>query len=186
MNVVSHQVIPHKSPLTAYDAEGFRRGLTALLPELRTRALRLARQEALADDLVQDTVERAMRFAAQYERGSNLRAWLQQILFSVFVTRYRKTRRERNALARMVDDPSAWTGRDPFAAEGANQSLTQTTAAKLQALPEGFRSVITMVDIESRSYRDAAGALRVPVGTVMSRLHRGRKMLAEMLQQEAA
>jgi RNA polymerase sigma-70 factor, ECF subfamily len=186
MNVPSCSTIPSKRPVTAVCEKGFREGLVTLLPELRIRALRLAQSAAGADDLVQDTVERAMRFQSQYERGTNLRAWAQQILFSVFVTRYRKSRRERNALRRMTVDPVAWTTRDPFAAPDATSRLTAKTEEKLSALPEGFRRVITLVDLEARSYRDAAGELDVPVGTVMSRLHRGRKMLASMMEAEAA
>jgi RNA polymerase sigma-70 factor, ECF subfamily len=166
-----------RSPLIASDAKSFQAHLVALVPELRVRARRLARCETIADDLVQDTIERAMRFSSQYQNGTNLRGWVQQILFSVFVTRYR---------SRLALDPSAWPQRDPFAALSAEMKLTPKTQARLSALPTGFRNAIRMVDIESYSYREAADTLQVPVGTVMSRLHRGRKLLAEMFQAEAA
>jgi RNA polymerase sigma-70 factor, ECF subfamily len=175
-----------RSPLIASDAKSFQAHLVALVPELRVRARRLARCETIADDLVQDTIERAMRFSSQYQNGTNLRGWVQQILFSVFVTRYRRQRRERSALSRLALDPSAWPQRDPFAALSAEMKLTPKTQARLSALPTGFRNAIRMVDIESYSYREAADTLQVPVGTVMSRLHRGRKLLAEMFQAEAA
>ncbi len=173
-------------PVVAHRPCDIARGLVTLAPELRLRALRLAKNEATADDLVQDTVERALRFADQYELGTNLRAWSFQILFSVFVTRYRRSRREKNALRDLATDPNAWTMPERFAAPDRTADLTTRTQKKLDALPEGFRAVVRLVDIEERSYREAADTLGVPVGTVMSRLHRGRKMLAEELQLEAA
>jgi RNA polymerase sigma-70 factor, ECF subfamily len=164
----------------------FQKALLALMPTLRQKGLRLTRCEAKADDLVQDTVMRALTFSAQYTFGTNLRAWVSQILFSVFVTRYRKERREFRALQRMGADPQAWTLRDPFVSPEVAKPLTGRTQEKLAQLPEGFRTVIRLVDLESQSYRDTADALQVPVGTVMSRLHRGRKMLASMMEREAA
>ncbi|MGH7294355.1 MAG: RNA polymerase sigma factor, partial [Polyangiaceae bacterium] len=140
---------------------------------------------ASAEDIVQDAVERALRFAGQYERGTNLRAWAFQILFSVFVTRWRRRRRERNALENLGNDPCAWTVPAGFVAPDCGPgALTASTRRKLDALPEGFRAVIVMVDIEQRSYREAARELGVPVGTVMSRLHRARKLLAAQMADE--
>src|SRR5215475_12207290 len=81
---------PKKLPVIAHDLASIKRGLGVLVPELRGRAARLCGDKTLADDLVQDTVERALRFVDQYERGTNLRAWVYQILFSVFITRYRR------------------------------------------------------------------------------------------------
>jgi RNA polymerase sigma-70 factor (ECF subfamily) len=172
-------------PFSANDLDEIRRGLAALVPDLRARAARLCGDRATADDLAQDAVERALRFASQYERGTNLRAWAQQILFSVFITKYRRTRRERNALRVLASDPCAWTAGEPFAAPDATSALTTATRARLEALPRGFRNVIELVDLEDRSYREAADHLGLPVGTVMSRLHRGRRMLAEDMRRVA-
>jgi RNA polymerase sigma-70 factor (ECF subfamily) len=178
-------VAGRRPAVIAHDAREVGAGLTLLVPELRARALRLCSDRATADDIVQDTVERALRFADQYERGTNLRAWAFQILFSVFVTRWRRRRRERNALENLASDPCAWTVPVGFTAPDRGPgSLTASTRRKLDALPEGFRAVLVMVDIEQRSYRDAARELGVPVGTVMSRLHRGRKLLAAELAGE--
>jgi RNA polymerase sigma-70 factor (ECF subfamily) len=180
--LTSQQAQPRPA-VVARDARELHEGLIALVPELRARALRLCGGEkAAADDVVQDAVERALRFADQYERGTNLRAWAFQILFSVFVTRWRRRRRERAALEMLASDPYAWTVPGGFTAPDRGPgALTASTLRKLEALPEGFRAVLVMVDIEERSYRDAARELGVPVGTVMSRLHRGRKLLAAQM-----
>jgi RNA polymerase sigma-70 factor (ECF subfamily) len=174
-----------RPPIVARDADELRAGLAALVPELRARALRLCGDGAAADDVVQDTVERALRFAGQYERGTNLRAWALQILFSVFVTRWRRRRRERTALESLTGDPCAWTAPSGFAPPDAGEgALTRATRAKLAALPDGFREAVVMVDLQDRSYREAARELGVPVGTVMSRLHRARKLLAAQMADE--
>ena len=172
---------PKRAPVIAHDVRGLRAGLVRLVPELRARAGRLSGDRTLADDLVQDTIERALKFADQYERGTNLRAWAYQILFSVFVTRYRRTRRERNALKHLGGDPYAWTVPSAFKAPDATAPLLPSTQAQLDSLPDGFRAVLVLVDLEERSYREAATALGVPVGTVMSRLHRGRRLLADKM-----
>jgi RNA polymerase sigma-70 factor (ECF subfamily) len=147
--------------------------------ELVARALRLARDRAIAEDLVQETFERALRFETTFLPGTSPRAWAFQILFSVFVTRARRRKRESRALAWLATDPLAWPRCDATAAEPT--ALGAGLRARLDALPEPFRRAVELVDLEERSYRDAADAMRVPVGTVMSRLHRGRRLLASAL-----
>ena len=171
-----------RGTLIAHDQRSLELGLVELVPELRGRACRLCGDPTTAEDIVQDTVERALKFARQYERGTNLRAWVYQILFSVFVTRYRRSRRERNALRALATDPCAWTVPERFIAPDAASTLTPTTQGKLDALPATFRSVLKLVDLDELTYREAASELGVPVGTVMSRLHRGRKLLATQLE----
>jgi RNA polymerase sigma-70 factor (ECF subfamily) len=139
----------------------------------------------MADDIVQDTIERALRFQGQYERGTNLRAWALQVLFNVFVTRWRRRRRERTALSQLASDPFAWTTPTAMVAPDAGEgTLTNATRRTLDALPKGFRAVVVLVDLEERSYLDAARELGVPVGTVMSRLHRARRLLAAKMAGE--
>ena len=160
----------------------FQTSLAELVPALRARAIRLCADRSAAEDLVQDTMERALRFSSQYERGTNVRAWVFQILFSVFVSGWRRRRRERNAITHLASDPCAWTVPNGCAAPDAGEgSLSRATRQKLDSLPEGFRAVVRLVDLEEHSYRDAALQLGVPVGTVMSRLHRARKLLAEQM-----
>ena len=171
--------------LVAHDQKSFERGLVELIPELRGRACRLCGDPTTAEDIVQDAVERALKFAKQYERGTNLRAWVYQILFSVFITRYRRSRRDRNALRALAADPCAWTMPERFSAPDASVPLTARTQVTLDALPETFRTVLKLVDLDELTYREAATELGVPVGTVMSRLHRGRKLLASQLHEAA-
>ncbi len=156
-----------------------REGLIKLRPELFGRALRMAHSREVAEDLVQDTVERAIRFQDQYQPETNLRAWVHQILFSVFVTRCRRSKLERNALGVLASDPCAWTAKE---AEPLMAQLSPPVKRALDGLPTGFRRVVVLVDIEEMSYKAAAKQLRVPVGTVMSRLHRGRRALAEAMR----
>jgi RNA polymerase sigma-70 factor, ECF subfamily len=156
--------------------------LTGHMPDLYARALRLARNDAVAQDVLQDTIERALRFEGQYEQGSNLRAWLQRILLSVFITRCRRTRRERRALENLTHDPCAWTL--PEARE-TSQGLSPSMQRALAALPANFRQAVELVDVADMSYRDAAEIIGVPLGTVMSRLHRGRRILAEAIRERA-
>jgi len=171
--------IDRNKPLAPRSSQELRRGLTELTPELFGRALRMARSTATAEDLVQDTVERAIRFEDHYQPGTNLRAWVYQILFSVFVTRCRRSRREKNALNVLSTDPCAWTMPERA---GDMHELSPPVARALGSLPRGFREAVTLVDLEEHSYKDAAALLGVPVGTVMSRLHRGRKMLADAMR----
>jgi RNA polymerase sigma-70 factor (ECF subfamily) len=165
-------------------AKELRDGLVKLQPELFGRALRMTRSREQAEDLVQDTVERAIRFQDQYKRDTNLRAWVHQILFSVFVTRCRRARLERKALGVLSTDPCAWTSADASGAE--MQQLSPPVQRALDELPTGFRLAVVLVDIEEMSYKAAAEQLRVPVGTVMSRLHRGRRALADAMRGAAA
>jgi RNA polymerase sigma-70 factor (ECF subfamily) len=165
-------------------AKELRDGLVKLQPELFGRALRMTRSRELAEDLVQDTVERAIRFQDQYKHDTNLRAWVHQILFSVFVTRCRRARLERKALGVLSTDPCAWTSADLGSPE--MQQLSPPVQRALDLLPAGFRHAVVLVDIEEMSYKAAAEQLRVPVGTVMSRLHRGRRALADAMRGTAS
>lgn len=175
----------HAAPLglaTVLDRDdAFARQLVALRPEMRARALRLTRNEALADDLVQDAVERALKFRGQFQPGTNLKSWAQTIVFSVFVTGWRRRRRERDAVKALAIDPCAWTAQDDVDLGAEMRALSPKVQSALEQLPRAFRDVVLMVDVGERSYRDAADALGVPIGTVMSRLHRARKQLAEAL-----
>jgi len=157
-----------------------RRGLTELRPMLYARALRLTRSPSTADDVVQETMLRALRFETQYRAGTNLKAWLGQVLMSVFLTGCRRSKRERRAMDHIRHEPDRCT---PSTHPVMMHSLSRRTSQALGALPEGYRTAVQLVDLQSLSYRDAAMHLGIPVGTIMSRLHRGRKILAQALRE---
>lgn len=179
------RVDPKTSGSTLFErrrADDFARELVALRGELHARALRLTRDVAAADDLVQDSIERALRFRAQFTPGTSLRSWAQTIVFTLFITGYRRRRREREAVRSLTVDPCAWTTNDSPSVEAAQRDLSPPMRRALDSLPKSFREVLLMVDVGDLSYRDAADALGVPIGTVMSRLHRARKQLAAAIQ----
>jgi len=160
------------------ERSSLRRDLELELPRLRAHARRLCVRESDALDLVQETVLRALVYERSFEEGTNLHAWLAQILRSIFVSRYRRTKREQRALESLTVDPFAWPHREPLPAAAA---LGTRVEAALSELPPPFRSVIQLVDLGGREYLDAAAELAVPVGTVMSRLYRARRLLAARL-----
>lgn len=157
--------------------------LIALRPSLLRHAHRLTRNPTEAEDLVHDTIERAIRFQDKFEEGSNLRAWTHQILANAFISRCRSARREGRALLTLLHDPEAWTS--GVTQQTKLQTLVPATSNAISALPDPFRVTLMLVDLQEMSYRDAAQQLGIPVGTIMSRLHRARRMLAEALQDAA-
>ncbi|HEV8550360.1 MAG TPA: RNA polymerase sigma factor [Polyangiaceae bacterium] len=154
------------------------KALEAALPRLHAQARRLCWRESDAHDLVQETVLRALVYEASFERGTNLHAWLAQIQRSIFVSRFRRAQRERRALERLGQETFAWPHRDPTPSA---PELGPRVQEALRELPVPFRTVIELVDLGGREYLDAAAELAVPVGTVMSRLYRGRRILAARL-----
>ena len=150
-------------------------------------AFRLTRREADARDLVQDAILRAFQHFGSFSTGTNCRAWLFTITYSVFVNRYRRQQRES---AFVTPENPAWS-LDDRAVDHRSWSPTTparaTAAADVESalaeLPDDFRAAIVLVDIEGLSYEDAAAVLDCPVGTVRSRLFRARKHLAERLRE---
>jgi RNA polymerase sigma-70 factor, ECF subfamily len=155
-----------------------RQQIGALRPLLYARALRLARSPSRAEDIVQEAMLRALRFEHQYQAGTNLKAWTSRVLTSVFLTECRKYKRERRAFDALAKEPR-FAG--DASGSGELTGLTQATQKEIRALPKSYRDVIETVDLRGHSYREAAQQLGVPMGTVMSRLHRARKQLASKL-----
>lgn len=173
-----HGSMPASSPSTADAKSDLRRRLPELVPRLRLRARRLCTRECDAFDLVQETAARALSYEARFEPGTNLYAWLERMLVNLFVSRYRRSTRERRALSALADDPCSWLHAD---APPPMATLGPQAAGVLSGLSEPFRRVVELVDLSELSYEDAANTLGVPVGTVMSRLHRARRLLARRL-----
>jgi RNA polymerase sigma-70 factor (ECF subfamily) len=175
------------------DLEEFERAILSHSPNLLAVACRLARSRSEAEDLVQDTLVKALRARTQYESGTNLKAWLLKILKNTFINRYRRSGLERNVLDGPDADPLAdgWIGaetlramRDPEG-QALRPSLEREIGAALDAIPEEFRIVVVLADVEELSYREIADTIGCPIGTVMSRLHRGRRLLKGRLIEQA-
>jgi RNA polymerase sigma-70 factor, ECF subfamily len=165
------------------------------LDALYALALRMTRSPSEGEDLVQDTVLKAIRARDQFEPGTNMRAWLLRILTNAFINRYRRTGLERTVLEGPDADPLAdgWissatleTMRDPESL-ALRPVLEAEIRDALDALPADFRLVVLLSDVEELSYKEIADIVGCPIGTVMSRLHRGRRLLkAELLEHARA
>ncbi|MBX7193566.1 MAG: sigma-70 family RNA polymerase sigma factor [Sandaracinaceae bacterium] len=154
--------------------------------ELVAAAIRLTGSRAEADDLVQEAVMRAWVFWHRFEPGTNGRAWMHRILLNTFINGYRKRRREREVLTQVHAVESHARRNVELASSTPGEALSDEVHAALSRLPDEFRRVIVLVDLEDRSYRDAAIAMGCPIGTVMSRLHRARKAMQRELASAAA
>ncbi|HEX5949378.1 MAG TPA: sigma-70 family RNA polymerase sigma factor [Actinomycetota bacterium] len=168
--------------------ERFERDVLPLLPHLYSAALRLTRNPADAEDLVQEAYLRAYRGFSGFEEGTNLRAWMYRILTNTFINSYRKKQREPVTV--QDDEIEDWFLYDRLGASGVEASAEaevldrlpdEEVQRALEALPEGFRMTVLLADIEGFSYKEIAEILDIPIGTVMSRLHRGRKALQKAL-----
>ena len=163
--------------------DGFAREALSYIDSLYGTALRLTRRPADAEDLVQDTFLKAFRSAGQFERGTNLKAWLFTILHNTF----RNMRRHDNRNPIEVDSDVVEQAEDVAGlSQTPEQLLTRATLdadlqAALDALPEAFRQAVWLRDVEEFSYAEIAKMIDVPIGTVMSRISRGRRMLYERL-----
>jgi RNA polymerase sigma-70 factor (ECF subfamily) len=157
-------------------------GVRPLLAGLRGAALRLTRNAAEADDLLQETVLRAWRFFARYEPNTNLRAWMHRILRNTFIHRYRRARREREVLARASVQAALCSA---LAFDPGQADVGDEVSAALASLSPEYRSVVWSVAVDELRYREAAERLGCPLGTVMSRLHRGRQALQRELRSYA-
>ena len=161
----------------------FARDALAYLDSLYGTALRLTRRPADAEDLVQETYLKAFRASAQFERGTNLKAWLFTILHNTF----RNLRRHDVRSPVDVDSETVEHAADLLAQDQTpEQLLTRATLdadlqAALDALPDAFRQAVWLRDVEEFSYAEIARIVGVPIGTVMSRISRGRKLLYERL-----
>jgi len=163
------------------------------LDGLYASALRLTRNERDAEDLVQDSLLRAFRFFDKFERGTNIKAWLFKILTNTFINKYRRSVKERS----LVDGPEQEAVTAQVVSRDATDQaadperwfferlLSEEVLKAVDELPIDFRMVVILADLQEFSYREIADILDVPVGTVMSRLYRGRRLLQKALAQYA-
>lgn len=159
------------------------------MDQLYAAAMRMTRNPADAADLVQETFVKAYAAFGQFQQGTNLKAWLYRILTNTFINLYRKN--QRNPYQGTIDDLEDWQLGN---AQSATATTTRSAEAEaidhlpdsavkdaLQSIPEDFRLAVYFADVEGFSYQEIADIMKTPVGTVMSRLHRGRKLLRELL-----
>ncbi len=143
------------------------------MPDLYRIAYWLVRNREEAEDLVQETLSQAMRSFHRYEQGTNCRAWMTRIMYNVNGKRRRKLGR-----LKLVEDTEEFIAETIAFEQPVNTSLLdEEIVAAVKKLPESFRQVVLLADVEEFTYREVAELLQIPAGTVMSRLHRGRKLL---------
>ena len=171
----------------------FERDALVFLDSLYGAALRMTRNPADAEDLVQETYLKAFAAFHQFQEGTNLKAWLFRILTNSYINTYRRKQREPHFTG--TDDLDDWqmvktqayaTGQLRSAEAEALDRLPDSEVKRaLQELPPEFRMAVYYADVEGFPYKDIAEMMETPIGTVMSRLHRGRKMLRALLEDYA-
>lgn len=172
----------------------FERDAMQYVDQLYSAAMRMARNPSDAEDLVQEAYTKAFSAFHQYRPGTNLKAWLYRILTNTYINLYRK--RQREPLQSGSDQIEDWqlaraeshtsSGLRSAEAEALDHLPDSDVKRALQSIPEEFRLAVYFADVEGFAYKEISDIMNTPIGTVMSRLHRGRKMLREMLADYAA
>lgn len=172
----------------------FERDAMQYVDQLYSAAMRMARNPADAEDLVQEAYTKAFSAFHQYKPGTNLKAWLYRILTNTYINLYRK--RQREPLQSNSDTIEDWQlaraeshtsrGLRSAEAEALDHLPDSDVKRALQAIPEEFRLAVYFADVEGFAYKEISDIMNTPIGTVMSRLHRGRKMLRDLLADYAA
>lgn len=172
--------------------ERFEREAIPHMDALYNFALRMTSSEAEADDLVQETYLKAFRFFDRFESGTNCKAWLFRILKNSYINRYRKAQKSPELVGYDTVAEFYYSIRAPHSERNDLQEvlfdrvLDDEVSSAVESLPEDFRTVVILCDIEGFTYEEIAAFANCPVGTVRSRLHRGRKLLRDALLGYAA
>jgi len=169
------------------DPDAFAVEVLTFLEPLYATALRLVRNRSDAEDLVQDTLVKALRFSGRFEAGTNLKAWLYTILHNTWRNKRRDAARDTVDIDSARVEEAAAVPDGPLAPDTPERILLRETLdadlqAALDELPEAFRQAVWLRDVEEFSYAEIASMLGVPPGTVMSRISRGRRLLFERLR----
>ncbi|WP_373461308.1 sigma-70 family RNA polymerase sigma factor [Arthrobacter sp. B1I2] len=172
----------------------FERDAMQYVDQLYSAAMRMARNPSDAEDLVQEAYTKAFSAFHQYKPGTNLKAWLYRILTNTYINLYRK--RQREPLQSNSDTIEDWqlaraeshtsSGLRSAEAEALDHLPDSDVKRALQDIPEEFRLAVYFADVEGFAYKEISDIMNTPIGTVMSRLHRGRRMLRDMLAEYAA
>jgi RNA polymerase sigma-70 factor, ECF subfamily len=184
--------LTRSAPTTPDLAARFEHEAIPYLDQLYPVAVRMTRAREDAEDLVQETMVKAWAAFRDFEPGSNLRAWLYRIMTNTFISGYRRCDRVPLLLQDdLVDRLSlrVWpsgTGARSAEAEALDRMPTEQIRQALRELPEDFRTVVYLADVEGYTYHETAELMGTPVGTVMSRLHRARRTLRAKLTDERA